>query len=52
MGRVYATIEEKVAAVDQALRELAAHPERVKRLAGWQWIRDAYEQLPQKVVVP
>lgn len=51
-GRVYATIEEKVAAVDQALRELAAHPEQVKRLAGWQWIRDAYEQLPQKVVVP
>lgn len=51
-GRVYATIEEKVAAVDRALRELAADSEQVKRLTGWRWIQEAYEQLPQKLVVP
>jgi hypothetical protein len=38
---VYATIEEKVAAVEGILEELDADPERVKSLAGWQWIVDA-----------
>jgi DDE superfamily endonuclease len=40
-GVVYGTIEEKVAAVEGILEELDADPERVKRLAGWQWIVDS-----------
>ena len=51
-GRPYATIEDTVAAVERELRALAADPERVKRLTGWHWIRDACDQLPQKVVLP
>jgi hypothetical protein len=48
-GHPYASIEDKVAAVERELHALAADPERVKRLTGWQWIHDACEQLPQKV---
>jgi hypothetical protein len=51
-GDPYATIEEKVAVVERELQALAAAPERVKRLAGWQWIRDACAQLEAKVIVP
>lgn len=40
-GWVYGTIERKVAAVDQLLQNLAADPARVRRLAGWEWIREA-----------
>ena len=45
-GRVYATIEEKIAAVDAFLIDLDAHPERVRRLAGWDWIEQALNLLP------
>jgi hypothetical protein len=51
-GDPYATIDEKVAVVERELQTLAADPERVKRLAGWQWIRDAYAQLPSNVILP
>ncbi|HEV2121287.1 MAG TPA: hypothetical protein VGW38_00740 [Chloroflexota bacterium] len=51
-GASYASIEAKMAAVERELHTLAADPERVKRLAGWQWIRDACAQLPGKVIVP
>jgi hypothetical protein len=51
-GELYATLEEKVALVERELQALAVEPERVKRLAGWQWIRDAYAQLPPKVIAP
>jgi hypothetical protein len=27
---------------------MAASPERVQRLTGWSWIRDALAQLPQE----
>ncbi len=43
--------EDKVAAVERELVALAAYPERVKRLVGWRWIREAYEQIPQAVAV-
>jgi len=49
--RLYASIEEKVAAVERELRALAADPDRVKRLVGWHWIHQAYERLPQMVAV-
>jgi hypothetical protein len=45
-GKVYPTIEEKVAAVEEELRKLDAAPERVRQLAGWDWIRDALTSLP------
>ena len=45
-GQVYATLEEKVAAVERELQALAADPARVKSLAGWQWIQEARAALP------
>ena len=38
-GIVYGQIESKKAAVEEALRKLAACRERVKSLVGWSWIR-------------
>lgn len=45
-GRVYSSIEEKVAAVEALLLELAAQPHRVRQLAGWDWICAACSSLP------
>src|SRR3712207_6944945 len=45
-GQVYATLEEKVAAVERELQALAADPVRVKSLAGWQRIDDAWAAPP------
>jgi hypothetical protein len=45
-GRVWGTVDAKVAAVDGLLQDLARSPERVQRLAGWPWIRAALSQLP------
>jgi DDE superfamily endonuclease len=44
-GEVYATLADKQAAVEAYLQELAADPDRVRSLAGWDWIHDAIEQL-------
>jgi DDE superfamily endonuclease len=49
-GEVYATLDDKIAVVERALQDLAADPERVKRLTGWTWIRTACERLREKVV--
>jgi hypothetical protein len=40
-GRAYATIEDKVAAVEAELAELDADPARVRSLANWGWIEAA-----------
>ena len=48
-GTVYATIEEKVAAVTAVLEQWDADPERVRRLTGWAWIDEARTALPQPV---
>lgn len=40
-GLVYGSIENKQQAVERELQTLAANPEAVKRLAGWEWIRAA-----------
>jgi hypothetical protein len=45
-GQVYASLDEKVAAVERELQALAADPERVKSLAGWHWIEEARAALP------
>ena len=44
-GKVYGTIAAKKAAVEAALETLAEDPEKVKRLTGWQWIRESVEAL-------
>lgn len=48
-GRVYASLEEKMAAVDAELEKLDADPERVRRLAGWAWIIEALSSLPSAI---
>lgn len=45
-GRVYATLDEKIAAVEAELAKLDADPERVRSLANWHWIEAAAERLP------
>lgn len=46
-GRVYGKdVEEKVAKAEAYLRELAADPEAVKRMCGWEWLRTEAEALP------
>ena len=45
-GRIYESIEEKIAAVDAFLLELASDPSRVKSLCGWKWITEAARDLP------
>jgi DDE superfamily endonuclease len=45
-GKVYATLEEKMIAVAEFLRELEAEPERVRSLTWWDWIKAAVQQLP------
>ena len=44
-GRVYETLAAKQEAVEAELQWLAANPERVKGLAGWDWIRESFEAL-------
>ena len=48
-GRIYPSLEEKVAGVDAELEELDANPEWVRRLAGWAWITDALSNLPSAI---
>ena len=38
-GKVYPSLEDKVAAVEAYLTELESNPDRVRGLAGWDWIR-------------
>src|SRR5262249_44227976 len=45
-GQVYATLADKVAAVDTFLHSLDADPARVRRLCGWTWIDAAIATLP------
>jgi transposase len=48
-GRLYPTLEAKVAAVEAILAELDADPVRVQRLAGWAWIREACAALAEPI---
>jgi DDE superfamily endonuclease len=45
-GRLYETIEDKVAAIEAELVALAADAARVRSLAGWSWIMNAHLALP------
>jgi hypothetical protein len=42
---------EKERAIETELEELASQPERVKSLAGWDWIRKSVENLPTSTMV-
>jgi hypothetical protein len=46
-GRVYATLDDKVAEVQAFLEELDADPPRVRRLFGWDWINAAIASLTE-----
>ena len=45
-GTVYATLDDKAAAVRAFLQELDADPARVRRLCAWDWIIAALDALP------
>ncbi len=45
-GIVYRRIEDKVEAVEAFLTEFESDPNRVRGLAGWEWIDEAVEHLP------
>jgi hypothetical protein len=45
-GKVYATLDAKVAEVEALLTDLDADPARLRRLCGWDWIEAAFEALP------
>lgn len=51
-GTLYATIEDKIAAVERELVALAADPARVRRVAGWSWITQACQTLPLHAAHP
>lgn len=40
-GRSYASLADKIAAVERELAALAADPRRLRRLTGWRWLQDA-----------
>jgi hypothetical protein len=43
---VYASLEEKVAAIEAELRKWDVDADRVRRLAEWDWIKDTLNQAP------
>jgi hypothetical protein len=45
-GVIYPTLEAKKQAVECELRQLAADPQRVKNLVGWDWLCAALDNLP------
>ncbi len=45
-GRCYGSLAEKVLRVENWLRRLAAAPDRIRRLCGWDWILDCLDRLP------
>jgi hypothetical protein len=50
-GRVDATLDAKVAAVEQFLIDLRADTVRLRRLVGWDWISKALAHLPAENTV-
>lgn len=51
-GKVYASVEAKQEAAEVYLRQLAADPEQVRQLCGWEWIRDTLQALPAAPEAP
>jgi hypothetical protein len=45
-GQVYGDLAKKQAAVEQVLAQLAADPDRLKSLTGWDWIQNTIKSYP------
>jgi len=45
-GRLYATLEDKVVAIEARLAQFDADPASLQRLTGWAWLREACAALP------
>ena len=45
-GRCYDAVADKQARADAYLRDLAADPDAVRRLCGWDWLTAAPDALP------
>ena len=45
-GKAYPSLEDKVAAVEAFLTGFESDPNRVRALAGWDWIEQAVQRLP------
>ena len=50
-GRTYAALADKIAAVERELEAFAAAPDRIRRLTGWPWIREALAAAPSEITV-
>jgi len=48
-GKVYPSLDDKVEAVEAYLTDLESKPDRVRALAGWDWIEDAIQRLPAAI---
>lgn len=48
-GKVYPSLEDKVAAVEAYLTYLESDPDRVRALCGWDWIEKAILHLPTHI---
>ena len=49
-GIVYPSLLAQQHAIDQFLRRLRADKARLRRLIGWDWIMQAYDQLPDQYI--
>jgi transposase len=45
-GRVYDSVADKQAVAQAYLAGLAADPDRIRQLCGWDWLTDALAALP------
>ena len=45
-GQVYPSLQAKQLAIEHHLRPLRANKSQLRHLIGWDWIRHAFEQLP------
>jgi len=48
-GRVYLSLKDKVSAVEVFLTEFESDPNRVRTLAGWNWIEEAIQGSPARI---
>lgn len=48
-GKVYPSLDDKVAVVEAFLSKFESDPNRVRALAGWDWIEDAIKRLPAHI---
>jgi len=46
-GVIYETLDDKKQAVENELRQLASDPQRLKSLAGWDWLCNVLDSLPE-----